>query len=93
MGEANVINSSSSLTLYEQLANQILDSINHEQYLPGDQLPTEMELQQSTGYSRSTVRHALRLLVNKGILVKIHGKVPSSKRVWVPKPGVHNFSV
>lgn len=74
MGSLTANLKQSSLTLYEQLANKILNDINHEKYLPGAQIPTELELQRSTGYSRSTVRHALRILVNKGVLVKIHGK-------------------
>ncbi|WP_054649188.1 GntR family transcriptional regulator [Lacticaseibacillus pantheris] len=93
MGSLTANLKQSSLTLYEQLANKILNDINHEKYLPGAQIPTELELQRSTGYSRSTVRHALRILVNKGVLVKIHGKVPSFRMVPVMKQHAANSSV
>jgi GntR family transcriptional regulator len=74
MNTANANQSQSPQTLYEQLANTIRQRISSGQYPEGSQLPTEEDFQVETSLSRSTVRHALRLLVAEGTLVKIHGK-------------------
>jgi GntR family transcriptional regulator len=71
---ANKQDTNDSLTLYEQLANQLRDDIDAGKYEPGEQLPTEFEFHDQTGLSRSTIRHALEILVGEGVLVKIHGK-------------------
>jgi DNA-binding FadR family transcriptional regulator len=43
-------------------------------YEPGDQLPSEREIAQLMGISRATVREAIRLLVEQGILVVKRGR-------------------
>ncbi|NJL37146.1 MAG: FadR family transcriptional regulator [Leptolyngbyaceae cyanobacterium SM1_4_3] len=43
-------------------------------YEPGDQLPSERELAQMMGISRSTVREATHLMVEQGILVAKRGR-------------------
>ena len=58
------------ITIYEQLKNQILS----EQYQYGDQIPSENELVSNYGTSRETVRKALELLANDGMIQKIRGK-------------------
>lgn len=58
------------ISIYEQLKNQILS----EQYQYGDQIPSENELVTTYGTSRETVRKALELLANDGMIQKIRGK-------------------
>ena len=74
MGEVASNDALKANTLYGQLADKLRSEITDGTYEAGSQLPTEFELQHDTGLSRSTIRHALDLLVDDGTLVKIHGK-------------------
>lgn len=60
--------------LYIQLANYLREKIVHQEFEKGMKIPSEMELHNSTGMSRSTVRKAIELLVNESMLTKVHGK-------------------
>lgn len=61
-------------TLYEQVMDRIRDMILQGVYQKGDMLPSEKELMQMTGVSRITVREALRMLAEVGIIETRHGK-------------------
>lgn len=50
--------------LYEQLKNEIRNG----KYAVGELLPTETELGESTGFSRTTVRHAMKALAADGLV-------------------------
>lgn len=63
-----------STPLYIQLADELRQKIAQGEYALDAQIPSENELHQTTGYSRSTVRKALSILVNEGLLTKVHGK-------------------
>lgn len=63
-----------STPLYIQLADELRKKIAQGVYAFDTQIPSENELHQTTGYSRSTVRKALAILVNEGLLTKVHGK-------------------
>jgi len=54
--------------LSESVANQIKKAIFEEKLVPGDKLPSEKELAESFGTSRTTTREALRLLEISGLL-------------------------
>lgn len=56
--------------LYVRLAESIRERITAGEYLPGSRIPTEMELEESFGVSRITVRKAMELLVNDGVVVR-----------------------
>ena len=59
------------ITIYEQLKQRI-----HEgEYTYGQQLPSEHELLTLYGASRETVRKALDLLANDGMIQKIRVRV------------------
>ena len=64
----------SSNPLYVVLADKLRDEIQDGTYLPGSRLPSEPSLCESTGYSRSTVRKALQLLVDQGYVTRSQGK-------------------
>jgi len=57
--------------LYEQIVEQIENSIREGRLSPGDQLPAERELAQQFGVSRTAVREAVKTLCEKG-LVEAH---------------------
>jgi GntR family transcriptional repressor for pyruvate dehydrogenase complex len=52
-----------------QRSQHILDGT----YLPGEQLPTEQAFIQETGWSRDTVRAAVKLLRDSGWATVTHG--------------------
>ena len=64
----------SNQTLYERVVDQIKNSIMQGAYQKGDMLPSEKELIQITGVSRVTVREALRLLNDAGVIETVRGK-------------------
>ncbi len=59
--------------LYDQLAHLLRDKIDNEMNA-GDLLPSERELSQQFGLSRTTVRLALQELEKIGVIERIHGK-------------------
>ena len=60
--------------LYEQIVEQIEQSILRGVLKPGDQLPAERELAQKFGVSRTAVREAVRTLHEKGLVEAYAGR-------------------
>jgi len=60
-------------TLTEAAQEEIRQAIASGDYRPGSQLPTEAELVQLLGVSRTVVREALRLLEEDGLISRRHG--------------------
>lgn len=58
---------------YEQVADQLRQLITSGELTPGDRLPTESELCQAFGVSRSTVREALRSLASQQLVYTSRG--------------------
>src|SRR6266853_4636298 len=54
--------------LYEQIVQQIEESVLNGKLKPGDQLPAERELAQQLGVSRTAVREAVKALREKGLV-------------------------
>lgn len=67
----------SNLPKYIKLKKEITSLINQGEIKPGDKLPTEHELSEEFGVSRHTVRKAMNILLNEGLLSR--------------KPGVGTF--
>lgn len=59
--------------LFEDVADLIREQIADGTLREGDRLPTERELATSLGYSRNTVREALRALEHAGLLLQRPG--------------------
>jgi GntR family transcriptional regulator, transcriptional repressor for pyruvate dehydrogenase complex len=60
--------------LYEQIVQQIQDSITNGELKEGDQLPAERELAQQFGVSRTAVREAVKTLREKGLVEAYPGR-------------------
>src|SRR5215468_591014 len=60
--------------LFEQIVQQIEESVLSGQLKPGDQLPAERELAQRFGVSRTAVREAVKALREKGLVEAYSGK-------------------
>ncbi len=60
--------------LFEQIVQQVEDSILKGQLQPGDQLPAERDLAQRFGVSRTAVREAVKTLREKGLVEAYSGR-------------------
>ena len=58
---------------HELVARQLRQAIISGQFPPGARLPTEVELCESFGVSRATIREALGSLVGQGLIAKARG--------------------
>jgi GntR family transcriptional regulator len=58
---------------YIQIADDLLDQIESGELAPGDRLPPERALSESSGVSRMTLRAALHTLEQKGLLERRQG--------------------
>ena len=57
-------------TAYQKLAQRLRKQIAAGEQAPGSRLPTEMELAEAHGVSRITVRRALQLLEEEGLILR-----------------------
>ncbi|MFY9676391.1 MAG: FadR/GntR family transcriptional regulator [Terriglobales bacterium] len=60
--------------LFEQIVQQVEDSILRGELKPGDQLPAERDLAQRFGVSRTAVREAVKTLSEKGLVEAYSGR-------------------
>jgi GntR family transcriptional regulator len=68
------IRKDSAMPYYEQLKQFLLEAIRRDRLEPGAILPTEAELCEMYGVSRTVVRQAIGELVNEGRLYRMQGK-------------------
>ena len=59
---------------YENLHNQLKKLILERSYAAGQKIPTERAICEQFGVSRITVRHALRLLEEQGLVERFQGR-------------------
>ena len=62
-----------ALPLYLQIAESLLERVESGELRPGDRLPPERVLSEMLEVNRMTVRRALRLLENRGLLLRRQG--------------------
>jgi multiple sugar transport system substrate-binding protein len=60
----------SPIPLYHQLKTHILERVGGGEYLPGERIPTEHEICDAYGVSRTTARQALTALANEGVILR-----------------------
>ncbi len=63
-----------TVPLYIQIAEGLLDQIESGELSPGDRLPSERELSEALGVNRMTLRRALQLLETQGLLIRRRGR-------------------
>lgn len=68
------MNQHASLPLWFQIADRLNKAIEKGEFAPGDNLPSESDLNRQFGVSRTTARAALDFLENKGLIVRRSGK-------------------
>jgi len=68
-----VLDRSSPIPLYFQIAEQLERAIQDGRLAPGDRMDNEIALANQLGLSRPTMRQALQVLVDKGLLVRKRG--------------------
>jgi GntR family transcriptional repressor for pyruvate dehydrogenase complex len=73
-GDKPVYKTVRTARLYEQIVQQIEESILQGVLKPGDQLPAERELALRFGVSRTAVREAVKALREKGLVEAYSGK-------------------
>ncbi|WP_088816146.1 MULTISPECIES: GntR family transcriptional regulator [Listeria] len=59
--------------LFEKIAQEIKEKINRDEYKAGMLMPNETELQDIFSSSRTTIRRAVDLLVNEGLVMRKNG--------------------
>ena len=74
VGEIPVYKVIRTSRLYEQIVQQIEESVLNGSLKPGDQLPAERELAQRLGVSRTAVREAVKALREKGLVEAYSGR-------------------
>ena len=68
------VDRNSSLPLYRQIAASLRQRIDTGVLPPGSRFPNEEALRQHYGTSRITIRNAIQLLADDGLVEKHHGK-------------------
>ena len=69
-----MLSKNSIIPLYYQLANYLREKIVEGEYALGAQLPSERDLMQQFNISRNTVREAIDLLEQEGLVQRNHGR-------------------
>src|SRR5690349_12639844 len=70
---AALIDPHAQLPKYQQLAARLREAIDDGRLAPGEDLPSEQQLQDATGMARETLRRSIELLVNEGLVIRRHG--------------------
>jgi GntR family transcriptional regulator len=71
---ATELDRASTLPLYHQVKQLLLDRVRAEDLAPGARVPGDNELCRSLGVSRSVVRQALAELEVEGVVVRVKGR-------------------
>nr|WP_319396244.1 GntR family transcriptional regulator [uncultured Desulfobacter sp.] len=85
-----MLNPDSPIPLYHQICEQLQSRIREGVYAPGQMIPSETELSKSYGVGRPTVRQAMDILVQRGLIQRKRG---SGTFVKEPSPQIDLFSL
>ena len=80
------LDSESPLPLYHQLRSLLLKRITSGEFLPGERIPTEHELCDAYGVSRTTAGQALSLLVEEGVVERARRRGTIVAPTWRSTP-------
>lgn len=94
MIQTKLLDLRSPIPLYHQLQEHIASQIEEGTLLIGEALPTESELSDRYGVSRATVREALRILADRGLIEKRQGvgSFVAERKINELLPGLTSFS-
>lgn len=81
------IDPSQPIPLYFQLKTLLLEAMIRGDYGPGDRLPTEHELCERFGLSRTPVSRALSELAEEGVILRHRRRGTFVNPHWVPRRG------
>ena len=70
----NIVLKDSEVPLYLQVSEWIRENIYKGDLTTGDRVPSENQIMDILGVSRGTVKKAVTMLVNEGLLVQVQGK-------------------
>jgi GntR family transcriptional regulator len=71
---SQAIDPASDRAVYKQIADHLREAIGRGRLAAGEQLPSEAQLMTHYGVARMTVRNALRLLQDEGLITAEHGR-------------------
>jgi len=74
MNDLPALNPDSFIPVYVQIADWMQEQIRTEEWPVGRRIMPENDLASSLGVSRGTVRSAIEQLIEKGLLVRSHGR-------------------
>jgi DNA-binding GntR family transcriptional regulator len=69
-----IINRDASKPLYLQVADYLRNNIYSEEWGKGERIPSENQIMSDLNVSRGTVKKAVSMIVNEGLLKQIQGK-------------------
>jgi DNA-binding GntR family transcriptional regulator len=72
--EVKFVKKENSIPLYRQIAEWMMENITFEYWKKGHKLPAEEDLAKHIDVSRGTVRKAISLLIEQGLLIQVQGK-------------------
>jgi len=87
-----LIKKDSPIPYYFQLEEILREKIESGKWAPGQQIPSESELCEILGISRTVVRQALNELVNEGLLYRRKGKGTFVARLKIAESLVQNLT-
>lgn len=64
----NILDPIDNESVVDKIVNRITDGIISGDFKPGEKIPTEIELSESLGVGRNSVREAIKILVSLGVL-------------------------
>jgi multiple sugar transport system substrate-binding protein len=82
----NRLDASSPIPLYHQLRGRVLDRVTSGEFLPGERIPTEHEICEAYGVSRTTARQALSSLVDDGVIERARRRGSIVSPSWRSSP-------
>jgi DNA-binding GntR family transcriptional regulator len=68
------VDPASDRPVYKQIADHLRAVVERGQLREGDQLPSEARLMEHYGVARMTIRNAMRLLQDEGLVTAEHGR-------------------
>lgn len=68
------IDRQSAAPLYRQIADQLREGIREGRYEPDRPLPSETDIAAALGVARKTVRQAVRVLADEGLVTVVPGR-------------------